>query len=148
MQRRDMTRLIHPAWVGLLVTVLAAAQDSQPASPSWEIMRKYDKDGDGKVSLEEYPRGEALFRRLDRDGDGYLTEREFAGPRRGGADADAPRPRREKKMAEPEAKAPAMGEATADASREGLKLFESKIRPVLVANCYQCHASDASNLRA
>ena len=31
---------------------------------------------------------------------------------------------------------------------EGLKLFESKIRPVLVANCYGCHSSEAKSLKA
>ena len=71
-----MTRHQNLVGIVLLITSLAAAQDSQP-NPSWEIMRKHDADGDGKVSLSEYPRGENIFRRIDRDGDGYLTERDF-----------------------------------------------------------------------
>jgi hypothetical protein len=140
-----MTRLIHPAWVGLLLTVIAAAQDPRTGS-SWDIIRKHDKNGDGKISLEEYPRADEVFRGVDRDGDGYLTERDFATPRR--PVADAARARRERMTPEPEAKPPAMAEGGAEATAEGLKLFESKIRPVLVANCYQCHASSSANLRA
>ena len=32
-------------------------------------------------------------------------------------------------------------------SQEGIEFFESKIRPVLVQHCYQCHAVDAKNIQ-
>ncbi|MEC9095868.1 MAG: c-type cytochrome domain-containing protein, partial [Planctomycetota bacterium] len=32
-------------------------------------------------------------------------------------------------------------------SPEGIEFFESKIRPVLVQHCYQCHAVDAKNIQ-
>ncbi len=54
----------------------------------WDVMKSHDSDGDGKVSLEEYKRGEDRFKRLDKDSDGFLTEADFSGEmnrgRRGG----------------------------------------------------------------
>src|SRR5262245_58541731 len=32
-------------------------------------------------------------------------------------------------------------------AREGIEFFESKIRPVLVAKCYECHSAKASKVR-
>ncbi len=46
------------------------------------LQEKYDKDGDGKISSQEYPRGEATFQRLDRDEDGFLTPADFSRNRR------------------------------------------------------------------
>ncbi len=46
------------------------------------LQKKYDKNGDGKVSAEEYPRGKATFQRLDRDADGVLTSADFGRSRR------------------------------------------------------------------
>ncbi|HHI79875.1 MAG TPA: hypothetical protein ENK02_07820 [Planctomycetes bacterium] len=45
------------------------------------LQKKYDKDGDGKVSRKEYPRGRETFARLDRNGDGFLTLEDFGGGR-------------------------------------------------------------------
>lgn len=45
------------------------------------LVDKYDKDKDGKVSAEEYTRGQGKFRRYDRDGDGFLTAADFRGGR-------------------------------------------------------------------
>ena len=44
----------------------------------WEHIRKtHDKDGDGKVTLAEYGRGERGFKNLDRNGDRSITEADF-----------------------------------------------------------------------
>src|SRR5947208_16944470 len=32
-------------------------------------------------------------------------------------------------------------------SREGIEFFESKIRPVLIDKCYQCHSEDSKKLK-
>jgi Ca2+-binding EF-hand superfamily protein len=48
------------------------------------LKKKYDQNGDGKISLKEYPRGEATFQRLDRDQDGFLTSIDFGSGRRRG----------------------------------------------------------------
>ena len=50
-----------------------------------EIVANLDRDGDNKLSLEEYPRGKKIFNRIDADGDGYLTVEEFVNIRRGGS---------------------------------------------------------------
>src|SRR5688572_14379952 len=38
---------------------------------------------------------------------------------------------------------PAVAEATAADDPAGVAFFESKVRPLLVQHCYQCHAADA-----
>jgi hypothetical protein len=48
-----------------------------PPGPGGEgFVRRLDRDGDGKVSPEEFDGPVHHFRRLDRDGDGFLTEDE------------------------------------------------------------------------
>ncbi|MCB1092924.1 MAG: hypothetical protein KDL87_15410 [Verrucomicrobiae bacterium] len=39
-----------------------------------------------------------------------------------------------------------LGSAWADDDKAGLAFFESKIRPVLVKQCYECHAKDAKKV--
>jgi hypothetical protein len=44
----------------------------------WEwLARRYDKDGDGKITPEEFAGPKQLFERLDRDGDGQITAADF-----------------------------------------------------------------------
>lgn len=46
----------------------------ETSGSNWEFLaEKYDKDGDGKVSADEYDRGKKTFDRLDADGDGFIT---------------------------------------------------------------------------
>jgi Ca2+-binding EF-hand superfamily protein len=76
---------------------------------AWDRLRRYDRDGDGKLARDEFPRqlqarlvlgkaapisavnarpapaprkprGPAWFQKLDRNGDGYVSRREFLGP--------------------------------------------------------------------
>ena len=42
----------------------------------------YDKDGDGKVSADEYDRGKKTFDRLDANGDGFITAEDAKSRRR------------------------------------------------------------------
>ena len=52
--------------------------------------------------------------------------------------------------AEPESPPASAGDPTgaeAPATAEGLTLFESKIRPILVEHCYECHAADSKKLQ-
>ncbi len=60
-------------------------EESEPANDSeiWLfLVQKYDRNGDGKVSREEYERGDERFARLDENQDGILASEDF--PRGGG----------------------------------------------------------------
>jgi hypothetical protein len=78
----------HPEWVDMLVGIL----DDEPMGTSmgwfrtavaqsrfdWAASRKkYDRDGDGKVSRAEFPGDDTDFSRLDRDRDKALTAADF-----------------------------------------------------------------------
>ncbi len=56
---------------GLLLVAAAVAQDGVPPQ-----FRRDDKNGDGKVTREEFRGRPELFKRLDKDGDGVITETE------------------------------------------------------------------------
>ena len=86
--------LLSVGFVAVVVPFPVAAQRPEP----WLRISRYDADGDGMVTAQEF-RGPAwVMRRFDRDGDGALTREEVlaAGPgrqqRRGSGGADsAPR---------------------------------------------------------
>jgi Ca2+-binding EF-hand superfamily protein len=75
--------------------------------PALERLKAMDKDGDGKVSKQEFTGPEPLFARLDADKDGFITQDEAT--RLGGGPADAPKPK---------------AEAPKDAPRVGAQLLE------------------------
>jgi hypothetical protein len=48
------------------------------ARHDWKwLARRYDKNGDGRITPDEFTGPESLFRRLDRDGDGAITAADF-----------------------------------------------------------------------
>lgn len=60
--------------VGLLLVSQADVGRGQ-SSKVWDFLaEKYDQNGDGQLSPDEYDRGADAFARLDRNGDGVLTE--------------------------------------------------------------------------
>jgi thiol-disulfide isomerase/thioredoxin len=78
----------HPEWVDMLTAIL---QD-EPMSSSYgwfktavaqtrfdwkSTLKRYDRDGDGRVARAEFPGSDADFARLDRDQDKSLTAKEF-----------------------------------------------------------------------
>lgn len=69
--------------------LVAAAASLSAVTPSdsraWEYLReRYDRNGDGRISAEEYPRGKEAFARLDRNGDARLDASDFEGTDRRG----------------------------------------------------------------
>lgn len=55
-----------------------AAHESAEASVFAYLLERYDRDGSGEITPEEYEPGEVAFRRLDRKSDGKLTPADFA----------------------------------------------------------------------
>lgn len=122
-----------------------------------------DKDGlltEAEVSklresvalFRDNPRAiEQFFKRLDADSDGKLTLDEYrkVGTLRRQQPADAPK----EKPSRPELEAPTEKPKTEGSAKSApteatsLAHFEKKIRPVLVAQCYSCHAADSKEIK-
>ena len=139
--------------VGILLLALAvlfagplAADDGPRPKTQADLDRAFrrgDTNKDGKLSRAEFRRLvrnaprlrgkpqaiEKLFARLDSDGDGFLTLAEF---RKVGALTGQGKKADDKPVAPPPER---------PAGPEGIAFFEKKIRPVLVAKCYECHSS-------
>ena len=71
--------------VCVLTALPASAQEGQRRGRYREAMKKYDKDGDGKLNDEERKamRDAFILRRYDKDGDGKLNEEEKAAAEEG-----------------------------------------------------------------
>ncbi|MCY2959023.1 MAG: DUF1549 domain-containing protein [Planctomycetota bacterium] len=125
------TILLASSAMFLAIAVAAQQRDRDQA---WQaVLRRLDTDLDGRISASEFNRGDAAFRRLDRDRDGFVTEAEFtrsAGAARPSPASETPEPTTERV-----------------ATPEELAFFEAKIRPVLAAQCYECHSSSAKKLK-
>jgi hypothetical protein len=106
-----------------LASLALAAQDVERSQLFEGLLRRFDLDLDGRIGPAEYPREARVFRRLDRDRDGFLTARDFGPARPDAAPASVP--------GAPARPAP---------SAEQLEFFESRVRPVLAAACFECHS--------
>jgi hypothetical protein len=51
-------------------------KDGPTEAPEKGMLERFDKDGDGRITLEELNGAESVLRRLDRNGDGVLSGRE------------------------------------------------------------------------
>src|SRR5690606_21236761 len=67
----------------LFLAVVACPVFGQNANGT-DAFKKFDKDGDGKVTKDELP-NEKAFERFDKDQDGVITRQEFAGAGKPGA---------------------------------------------------------------
>ncbi len=65
-----------------LYSLPATAQDRAAG-----MIKKLDRDGDGRISASEWPKGKKAFKHKDADGDGYLTAEELGGGKGGGGTA-------------------------------------------------------------
>ena len=82
--------------IGLLALFIAFTLVPSPISAQNAIQRN-DRDGDGRLSRQEFPGPNQAFHRLDRDGDGFLTQDELGrtGGQRGSQ--SSPRTQQQKK---------------------------------------------------
>ena len=133
-----------------LITTLPNAGAQTPPDPE-RIFKRADTNGDGKISREEWKKfsegapklkanplgADSLFDRLDTNKDGFLTLDEFKKIAELRAKKD-PEPKKE-----PVANVAIEKLATA----EQLAFFERNIRPVLVKECYTCHAATAQKIK-
>ena len=74
MYKKSTINLLVSLAVGLGIVFSSAVWAKNPEM----AVKKKDKNGDGKVSLDEWPKSEFLFNKIDLDGDGYITAEEFA----------------------------------------------------------------------
>ena len=75
-----MATLWRLSGAALALLVLAGPAAAQGKPP----IMQYDRDGDGRLSADEFPGPPMVFRRLDRDRDGFVTVRELHQGRRAG----------------------------------------------------------------
>ncbi len=54
-----------------------AKSHKKPPPPPDKFIEKFDKDGDGKVSEDEFDGPADHFKKLDRNNDGYITKDEL-----------------------------------------------------------------------
>ncbi len=62
---------------GIFLTSNSYAQSYQQEDSGNDIIERIDKDGDGKVSRDEFPGPSEHFTQFDKDEDGYLDESEL-----------------------------------------------------------------------
>jgi hypothetical protein len=60
----------------LLFATTIVAQAKSPGSGSGNFIQNFDKDGDGKVSKEEFTGPDKVFDLHDKNQDGYIDESE------------------------------------------------------------------------
>src|SRR5262245_45433425 len=159
---KPFSRLIFLAGGVLLAGWIYSGPDlgAQPQPDPDRTFKKADADGDGKLTREEWKKfndglsklkspffkggfkgapkgGDTLFDRLDENNDGSLTIDEYRKVidlrNKKGPDAQV-EPKREAVAEKP-------------ATQEQVAFFEKSIRPVLVKECYECHAADSEQIK-
>ena len=74
MNKKSIVNLLVNLAVGLGITFSSTVWAKNPEM----AVKKKDTNGDGKVSLDEWPKSEFIFNKIDLDRDGYITAKEFA----------------------------------------------------------------------
>jgi murein DD-endopeptidase MepM/ murein hydrolase activator NlpD len=79
-----MTRTLLFALPVCIIALALPGRPSHAQDHATRILNRADKDGDGRIRLEEWSRPSVVFKSIDTDGDGYLTREElrarFDGP--------------------------------------------------------------------
>ena len=60
------------------VIVLSSSYASAQGQDPCRAVSSKDNSGDGKVSLEKWPKSKAIFKRIDKDKHGFLSPANFA----------------------------------------------------------------------
>ena len=64
--------------IGLATMTMSSAFALEEAggNPSLQMIERHDRDGDNRVSMEEFPGPDEHFTRMDLDGNGFITREE------------------------------------------------------------------------
>lgn len=87
--RQGLIPFAAGALLALLASPTLAQEPAAPAAenPMWEhFSQRFDSDGDGQVTAEEFDRQNDRFSRMDQNQDGVLTAEDFEGKRFRGRD--------------------------------------------------------------
>jgi dienelactone hydrolase len=123
----DKDGLLTEAEVGKFKESVPAFRENPQALA--QFFKRLDTDGDGKLTLEEYRKFGTLRRQQPRK-----TPSET--PRRPETETPSEKPNGPEGASRP-----------APTAAANLGHFEKKIRPVLVAQCYSCHAADSKEIK-
>ncbi len=72
-----MKRVWFPFYALMFVAMAAtpaASQGGEKAPP--DMVERHDRDGDNRLSIDEFPGPDGHFNHIDADGDGYISEAE------------------------------------------------------------------------
>jgi hypothetical protein len=86
---RTIGQAILAAWFALCVVTLADAAMAQGGQPPEIMIQKQDKDGDGRISRDEWRGPPEKFDKIDQDRDGFLSLEELNGRDQAGAPAQS-----------------------------------------------------------
>ena len=123
----DRDGLLTEVEVGKLKESVATFRDNPQAIS--QFFKRLDADSDGKLTLEEYRKVGTLRRQQPTNPPQEI-------PRRPETETPREKP-----------KTPAGASKSAPTEAAKLAHFEKKIRPVLVAQCYSCHAADSKEIK-
>jgi Ca2+-binding EF-hand superfamily protein len=78
MHKKNQSTVRIALFASLLVLIFSGAAFSQPdhGEPGKRFIQRFDTNGDGQVTKDEFCNGKNLFTHLDANGDGVITESE------------------------------------------------------------------------
>jgi len=132
----DKDGLLTEAEVSKLKESVAVFRNNAQALT--QFFKRLDADGNGNLTLDEYRKVETLPRQQPANAPAGT-------PRPPETETPAAQPKPEDATSKPK---PAEAASSSNPTQAAnLMHFEKKIRPVLVAQCYECHAADSEKIK-
>ena len=70
--------VLQSAVIGALLLVAPGGSTAQDKKNPYKAVSKGDRNGDGKIGLDEWKRSPEIFKKIDKDQDGFLSPEDFA----------------------------------------------------------------------